>query len=752
MLFRSSRQSSSTSLRPAFPPPYMTPDRRNPWVLSYPPVTSTSTEPGLQPYLGLRARASLAWLAYPILVLVLILIQLVLTLQSVHDGVGDAKREMAAACSGVEGAASVAVSIPHFMAEQTNDLLVSGAENVVHGLALVIDLSVRAIEAIILYVIDTYRSLYQCLAEFVVRGSLSLLIAVVKDAEKAFTDAVHGIRTVIQSTIGTAESVFKGAIDDLNKLPLVHIKQPNLQIPDLTALENFQAPTGLSDSLSKLNASLPTLAELRDSLDKLVTTPFEAMRVEVTTKLSNATIDRSLLKVPPQKRVEFCQDMDTSFIDTIGKIIAEGLKILIIVIISVIVLITIFNILKETFLWGRMIASLHRSRDVWLAPNVNDLSTPKLLSFLQSMKHPILSRASNKLYKQSKSGRNRGPWLLAYLTWPSALLFLGAGLLGTIVVEVQLASLNGMRNHAVNEANSGVNGLTNILTDKINQETANMSATFANDTNTVLLRFQSDVNDHMLGWAGTTTTTLNNTLISFYNGLTTVVNDTFGNTPLRDPALELLNCLIGSKVAGIEAALTFVHDHAHVSLPTVSPTALMINPRQTQSLVTSISSTNTDVPQSSDGANQIATSFVDRLIDRYSKALHKQRITYLALLGCYVIVITLSGIAILWDVFQEKRSRKSFANQESTLEFNEKASDEHTENGDPRCRKATESYLPYPMPPPAEHLSISRPLPPPPPSFLESAVEAPDQPVSKFSPITPTPSPISRWPGSRSKK
>ncbi|KAI9626176.1 hypothetical protein H4Q26_015925 [Puccinia striiformis f. sp. tritici PST-130] len=264
-------------------------------------------------------------------------------------------------------------------------------------------------------------------------------------------------------------------------------------------------PTGLSDGLSKLNSSLPTLADLRDSLDKLVTTPFEALRVEVTSKLSNATIDRSLLSVPPQKRVEFCQEMDTSFIDVIGKIISEGIKILMIAILSVIVIITLFNIVKQRFLWGRMVASLHRSREVWLKDSENNLPTSKLLSFLQSMNTPLLSRLTNKMF------------------------------------EIQLASIHNVRNHAVQEANTGVDGLTNILTNKINQETANMSATFANDTNSVILHFQSDVNDHMLGWAGSTTTTLNNTLITFYDGLTKVVDDTFGNTPLRDPALELLN-------------------------------------------------------------------------------------------------------------------------------------------------------------------------------------------------------------------
>ncbi|POW19275.1 hypothetical protein PSHT_04880 [Puccinia striiformis] len=745
MLFRSPRRSSTTA-RANFPPPYMSTGRSSPPTSTYPPVTFAPTNPGLQPYLGIRARTSLAWLAYPILILVLILIQLILTLQSVHDGVGDAKREMASACSGIEGAASVAVSIPHFMAEQTNEFLVTGAENIVHGLAVVLDLSIRAIEAIIMYVIDTYRSLYLCLAEFVVRGSLALLIAVAEEAEKAFTDAVHGLRTAIQSTIGAAESVFSGAIDDLNKLPLVHITKPDLEIPSLDALQNFKMPTGLSDGLSKLNSSLPTLADLRDSLDKLVTTPFEALRVEVTSKLSNATIDRSLLSVPPQKRVEFCQEMDTSFIDVIGKIISEGIKILMIAILSVIVIITLFNIVKQRFLWGRMVASLHRSREVWLKDSENNLPTSKLLSFLQSMNTPLLSRLTNKMCQKSKNGRHRGPWLFAYLTWPAALLFLGAGLLGTIIVEIQLASIHNVRNHAVQEANTGVDGLTNILTNKINQETANMSATFANDTNSVILHFQSDVNDHMLGWAGSTTTTLNNTLITFYDGLTKVVDDTFGNTPLRDPALELLKCLIGSKVAGIEAALTFVHDHAHVDLPTVSPTALMIKPRQTQDLVNSIASSSTDGQPSADGGKQtMATSFVDRLIDRYAKALMKQRITYFALLACYGLVIIFGVVGVIWDVIQEKRAARGNSDPPKIL-------DEKKPKGDPtddelKSGQATHGFLRYPPPPPSKYPFSSIPLPPPPPSFLEMNDEPPEPPFSKFSPITPASSPSARWPG-----
>ncbi|KAI8457227.1 hypothetical protein BY996DRAFT_4554162, partial [Phakopsora pachyrhizi] len=616
------------------------------------------------PYLGLRARYSLAWLAYPILILALILIQLILSLQSVQDGVSDTRRELQSSCAGLEGAASVAVSIPHFMADQTNNFLVAGAEDIVHGLALVLDLSIRAIEAIILYVIDTYRSLYLCLAEFVVRGSLALLIAAVQEAEKVFAEAVSGVRTAIQSTIGGAESLFNGAINDLNKIPGVHIQPPNLQIPDLNPLQNVKIPTGFSDSLSKLNSSLPTLAELRDSLDKLITTPFEEMRVDVTAKLRDAKVDRSLLKVPPKSTIRFCQNLNTSFVDEIGKIISFSIKFLIITTLVVILLIVIFNIFKQKFIYHSLISNLRRSRESWLSNDLNNsLSDHSLLAFLQSTKGPIVFKLVNRFRRLQKNNRpkkalnhNRVTWLIAYLTWPSALVFLGAGLLGFLVVEVQILALKGVRSRAINEANNGLDGISNLLVDKINSETGRASETFALDTNSVLQKFESDVNNHMLGWAGTTTTTLNNTLTTFYDGLTNTVNDTFGKTPLRDPSLELLNCLIGSKVAGIQAALTFVHDHAHVDLPRVSPTALMISPHQTQDLVDSFASPADQSRNDSDSQSQpsspISTRFVDRMIDRYFKALKKQRITYFVLMASYLIVIFFGLTAFIWDIFR----------------------------------------------------------------------------------------------------
>ena len=46
----------------------------------------------------------------------------------------------------------------------------------VRGVAYMIDISIRAFTAILIFVIDVYRSLFLCLADLVVRSGLTLAI------------------------------------------------------------------------------------------------------------------------------------------------------------------------------------------------------------------------------------------------------------------------------------------------------------------------------------------------------------------------------------------------------------------------------------------------------------------------------------------------------------------------------------------------------------------------------------------------
>lgn len=104
----------------------------------------------LQPYLGPRAILSLSWLAQPLLSLILVFIALAFLLANLGGLVQDAKASLAAGCAGVEGAANVLVSLPHYSAQGVNELNAKSVEMVTSGAAKVLDMTLEAVLAIVL--------------------------------------------------------------------------------------------------------------------------------------------------------------------------------------------------------------------------------------------------------------------------------------------------------------------------------------------------------------------------------------------------------------------------------------------------------------------------------------------------------------------------------------------------------------------------------------------------------------------------
>lgn len=135
--------------------------------------------PLLKPYLGPKAHISLSWLSHPLLALLLIILTLFFLLSQVSTLVIDARESLASACSGVEGAANVMVSIPHYIADDVNEMNVRAVQGAIQGTGEVLDLALEGIEGLSLFVIDMYRSLFLCLLNLAVHGSVDLLIAYV---------------------------------------------------------------------------------------------------------------------------------------------------------------------------------------------------------------------------------------------------------------------------------------------------------------------------------------------------------------------------------------------------------------------------------------------------------------------------------------------------------------------------------------------------------------------------------------------
>lgn len=78
------------------------------------------------------------------------------------------------------------------------------------------------------------------------------------------------IRTSIQNDISSVNSAIQTAIDGINKVnPFGNISAPSFNVPDLSSLENVTLPDSVENSLTSLNSSLPTLDQIRNTIQGL---------------------------------------------------------------------------------------------------------------------------------------------------------------------------------------------------------------------------------------------------------------------------------------------------------------------------------------------------------------------------------------------------------------------------------------------------------------------------------------------------
>ncbi|BGP51676.1 plasma membrane fusion protein prm1 [Rhodotorula kratochvilovae] len=614
----------------------------------------------LKPYLGPRAHLSLSWLSQHFLALLLVLVALAFLLAQIPALVADAKSSLNAACAGVEGAASVAVSLPHYMADGVNEMNVRAVNALSEGAGTVLDLMLQALEAIVLFMIDMYRSLFLCLLDLAVHGSITVLVKGIEEAQEFVTDALGGVRTAIQESISGVNTLIDHTVGLIDDIPGVDIDVPQIDVPELSALENVTLPDTLIHALTELNSSIPTLDEFRSGLDSLISTPIEALRSSINATLRNSSIDVELLPVPAKETVSLCADLDTSWIDDVGSSLGTFVKVAIGLVVLAMALFIAASALWEHYRYRAFLGGVGAARDAWLsdllsASGASDphahvstaqetLSTPNLLSFLNASSHPtlfrLLARLSALLRLETPEGKTNLIWFLSYIAHPYAWAFLALGLVGLVVVQIQLAVLDGpVRRMTREKAETGAGEFSTSVAETMNAKMEAAGAEWANGTNRVIQDVQDGVNENLFGWVNDATRTLNSTMNGFYTEITDAVTSVFNGTILEDPALGLVYCLIGSKVDAVSTALTWLHNHAHLSLPLVSPSLLTLSQNRTDDLTASLTNPNSTVS---------APSIADRMIDAYRRSLEQQRMGFVLALGVWALVLLMGLVGVWW--------------------------------------------------------------------------------------------------------
>lgn len=300
------------------------------------------------------------------------------------------------------------------------------------------------------------------------------------------------------------------------------------------------------------------------------------------------------------------------------------------------VLFLFFNVVREWYSWRCLQQHVASTRAAFIVSDGDEkqnyiLKDRSLMSLLQLSTHPLLAEWGLKMAMRvgirSIDGKNRLRWWLAWISHPIAIVLLIMGLVGLLSVEVQLAAVDRIGHHYQDRFQNMADESASGVQVRIDAALQGMSTDYAKKSNVVLQLAQEDLNNHLFRWVNTTTSTMNNTLNEFMDGIATVINETFSNTPLFSPVQSFIDCIIGQKVKGIEDGLTWMQSNAHVTFPVVPNDILMVSSNATQEVMQPL--TNSTL-----GSNGILAD----VIGSYERSLEKERVMFIILLLLYLLL------------------------------------------------------------------------------------------------------------------
>ena len=165
---------------------------------------------------------------------------------------------------------------------------------------------------------------------------------------------------------------------------------------------------------------------------------------------------------------------------------------------------------------------------------------------------------------------------------------------------------------------------------------------------------------NVFGYINTSTTILNTTINQFYEELTTQITNIFGSTPLEGLVLGVSQCIIGSKIEAASTALTWLNEHASITLPRLAADVLQLSPDDTEEFASSLQSVDsTDQPA--------ANSLVDKLFNQYEKLLRQQRWMAIILLLLYAVVVLCAIIGVCFSRVEENPAYGAYDEPDQSL-------------------------------------------------------------------------------------
>jgi hypothetical protein len=594
------------------------------------------TSPSLTPYLGLRARLSQIWLNRWTILLVLVLVRLVLLIAQLTDNVGDARTRALSACTKVEDIGSAMASMPHYLSVGVNSMAGHGIESAVRAMVITLDLILQGVEGLILFFINFLTATYVCLITAMVHGSLDAVASVTEDATKAFNKVIDKVAKEVSDIAGDLEDGINGLTkgikdsvfgDFVPDVPEVDFTKPIDELKDF----DLDSKDFVKD-VRKLNDDLPNFDEVQNMTKQAIAIPFDFVREKLNETYGNYKFDRSVFPLASKESMTFCSDNDTinSFFQSLFDLIRKARIIFIVLLIVLAVAIIIPMTWIEIKRWRRQ-----QQHAKLVTANAYD---PMDVIYISS--RPMTSTTGIKFASRFSGKRQiMVRWCIAYATSLPAIFVLSLAMAGFVSCLCQYILMQAVRNEVPAIANQ-----VGEFADDVVGSLKSVSDEWAADANGVIGGLNDDINDDVLGYVQNATGAVNDTLTVFLDTMDDGLNAVFKDTILLDPIKTVLHCVIGIKVESVQSGLTWVHDHAKISLP------LFDNDTFSQGAQESIegdSELNTFLASPSDVTTDEVTGAVDRVVRWLEKGLIQEALISTGLLLVYVIVVLMGVVRML---------------------------------------------------------------------------------------------------------
>ncbi|KAI5799967.1 hypothetical protein EDC01DRAFT_628478 [Geopyxis carbonaria] len=522
-----------------------------------------TTTPYLTPYLGLQARLSQVWFNRWTVLLFLILVRVILATISLDSDLESARDKALSACTGVESMGSAMASMPHYMSKGVNEMAAIGIETAVHALQETLLLMITAIQEIVIFIINLVTSTYLCLITLAVKGSVGVVADVTSEITDGINNFMGGMVTSIEDEIKDAQELINKALDGIEsvgnffgaKNPI-----PDVSIPSIDKLKSYKIPDTFSKKVKELENDIPDFKEVQKAANDVIRIPFQKIQKLVESQLKIYKFDRSNFPIPEKEKMTFCSDNPTinNFFNKLVALVHKVRNILIGIIVTLAILVMGPMAYRDIHNWRTM-----RSRAYMLTDSTREFDPVDVVHIAS---HPAPSTFGLRVANYVKPGRRQVlvRWAISYITSPPALFVLSLGVAGLAGVLCQVILLKQVESKAP-ELAAEIGEFAGLVVDKLNAS----SRAWGEQTNKAITSTNEELNDELFGWVKDGTDAMNDTLNTLVDKMSEGVETAFGGTPLENPVKDVLKCLIGYKIEGIQKALTWAHDHAQITFPTL---------------------------------------------------------------------------------------------------------------------------------------------------------------------------------------